>query len=110
VVEPPKVDEALVQRVMDSRKFPEQAYKSCLGIIRLENKYTAARLDLACHRALLFRAYSYNSVAAILEKGLDKQTPLSQTNKAVINHENIRGSNYYLEGAYRVRTNNNQDE
>lgn len=101
---------ALVQRVMDSRKFPEQAYKSCLGIIRLENKYTAARLDLACNRALLFRAYSYNSVAAILEKGLDKQTPLSQTNNAVMNHENIRGSNYYLEGAHSVRTNNSQDE
>jgi transposase len=84
----------LIQKVMESRKFPEQAYKSCLGIIRLENKYTAVRLNLACQRALAYRAYSYNSVVNILQKGLDKQSSLLPA-KTPINHENIRGANYY---------------
>jgi transposase len=88
-----------VQQVMATRKFPEQAYKSCLGIIRLENKYSAERLNLACLRALEYRAYSYQSVVNILQKELDKQTTLTPVKTVVINHENIRGSNYYSEGA-----------
>ena len=89
----------LIQKVMATRKFPEQAYKSCLGIIRLENKYSADRLNLACLRALEYRAYSYQSVVNILQKELDKQTTLTPGKTIVINHENIRGSKYYSEGA-----------
>jgi len=91
--------QAFVQKVMATRKFPEQAYKSCLGIIRLENEYSAERLNLACQRALEYRAYSYKSVVNILQKGLDKQTTLIPASTVFINHENIRGSNYYSEGA-----------
>ena len=87
----------LVQQIMASRRFPEQAYKSCLGIIRLENKYSAERLNLACQRALEYRACSYQSVASILEKGLDKQTSSVQTSPVLVNHENVRGANYYSE-------------
>ena len=94
---------ALVEKIMESRKFPEQAYKSCLGIIRLENKFTAERLNLACLRALEYRAYSYHSVVNILQRGLDKQ-PLASVNqnKQQIDHENIRGAQYYStpEGEY----------
>jgi len=43
----------------------------------LENKYSAERLNLACHRALEYRAYSYKSVVNILQKELDKQTTLT---------------------------------
>lgn len=88
---------SLVKNIMDSRKFPEQAYKSCLGIIRLENKYSAERLNNACQRALEYRAYSYNSVVNILQKSLDKQSTEKQINCFILNHENIRGSNYYSE-------------
>ena len=91
--------QTFVQKVMATRKFPEQAYKSCLGIIRLENKYSAERLNLACLRALEYRAYSYKSVVNILQKGLDKQASLTSANTVFINHENIRGSNYYSGGA-----------
>jgi transposase len=98
---------ALIQKVMDSRRFAEQAYKSCLGIIRLENKYSAERLNLACQRALEYRAYSYQSVVNILQKGLDKQATVAQTNMVITNHENIRGSNYYSEGVQHVYANYN---
>jgi transposase len=88
----------LIQQVMATRKFPEQAYKSCLGIIRLENKYSADRLNLACLRALEYGAYSYRSVVNILQKDLDKQTNLPPATTIIFNHENIRGSNYYSQG------------
>lgn len=86
---------AMVEQIMGTRKFPEQAYKSCLGIIRLENKYTADRLNKACQRAMAYRAYSYKSVAAILEKGLDREVNLPDSKQPIINHENIRGAEYY---------------
>jgi len=93
----PAVQE-LVQEIMAQRKFPKQAYKACLGIIRLENVYSANRLNLACRRALDYKAYSYRSVENILKNGLDKQVSLSPSPSLNRKHENIRGADYYREG------------
>jgi transposase len=68
-----------------------------LGVIRLENKYSAERLNMACSRAIEYKAYSYQNVANILEKGLDKQAENSKSHSVIIDHENIRGADYYLE-------------
>jgi transposase len=43
------------------------------GILRLREKYGAARLEAACRRALSFNNRRYRSVKTILEKGLDQQ-------------------------------------
>ena len=48
----------LVQRIIDSRTHPEQAYRSCLGILRLEKHYSQQRLENAALRALKFAALS----------------------------------------------------
>jgi len=88
---------ALVQEIMAQRKYPQQAYKSCMGIIRLENAYSAQRLNLACQRALQYRAYSYRSIVNILDKGLDKQMSSPSSPSVSRNHENIRGADYYNE-------------
>ena len=52
---------------------PEQGFRSCLGIIRLGEKYGTDRLEAACSRALAVRSYSYRSVESILRDGLDKK-------------------------------------
>lgn len=99
---------ALVQEVMARRSYPEQAYKSCMGIIRLENIYSAERLNLACRRALAYKAYSYRSVVNILEKGLDTKESLSLAPSSPVavprNHENIRGADYYKENREERQT------
>ncbi|MCF6433843.1 IS21 family transposase, partial [Leisingera sp. MMG025] len=38
--------------VMRGRKHPEQGYRTCLGVIRLADKFGRERLDAACKRAL----------------------------------------------------------
>lgn len=89
----------LVSKIMHSRKFPEQAYRSCLGIIRLANHYSPQRLEQACRRALVYRVESYQGVKNILTRGLDKSTDQDKQDRvraAPLNHENIRGSEYYL--------------
>ena len=86
----------IAQQVMDARKFPEQAYKSCLGIIRLGKRYESDRLNNACQRALNYRTCSYQAINNILEKGLDNQTETTETSITMnIDHENIRGAEYY---------------
>lgn len=85
----------MVEHIIQSREHPEQGYRSCLGILRLAKKYSAPRLEAACARALTFNAYSYKSVRSILEKGLD-QEPLTKSQQyPIIEHENVRGSNYF---------------
>jgi hypothetical protein len=87
----------LMETIMDSREHPEQGYRSCMGIMRLEKPYSKKRLEKACARAIAIGGYSYRSVRSILEKGLDK-LPLPGSEReqtAPIKHTNIRGTDYY---------------
>jgi transposase len=89
----PSVKE-LIEKIMAARAFPEQAYRSCLGIIRLANHYSPDRLDSACRRALSYHLLNYRGVKNILEKGLDKKEEV-QGARVLIRHENLRGPEYY---------------
>jgi transposase len=84
-----------VKKIMDEREHPELGYRSCLGIMRLEKKYSRERLENACKRALKVGGTSYRSVKSILEKGLDHQEVEQGKVDSSIEHENIRGSDYY---------------
>lgn len=85
----------LVELVMANRRYPEQGYRACLGIIRLAKRYNAQRLEAACRRALLIGGTSYGSVCSILQKGLDQQPMPEQPKSKDIVHKNIRGKNYF---------------
>lgn len=86
----------LVQKIIDSRTHPEQAYRSCLGILRLEKHYSGQRLENACLRALKFSALSFKALRNILENGLDRlEEKQDGSQPALPDHENIRGSGYY---------------
>ena len=84
-----------IDALMKSRPHPEQGYRSALGVIRLEKKYGAARLEDACARSLALRAFSYKSVASILQHGLDQQPLRREPPRARVTHHNLRGPNYY---------------
>lgn len=88
----------LMQQIMDSKKHPEQGFRSCLGIIRLSKQYTPERVENACKRALSVEAYNYRSVKSILQRGLDKVAYLDERKEIkLIEHSNIRGGEYYKE-------------
>jgi len=87
---------ALAAEIMASRPHPELGFRSCLGVLRLEGRYGAARLEAACARALGAGACSYRSVRSILERGLDAQPPESSTAAPPqLTHANLRGPGYY---------------
>lgn len=86
----------LLQTIIESRTYPEQAYRSCLGILRLEKHYSKERLEKASARALKFRSHSFQSLRKILSTGLDRlEEKTHGAEGAVLDHENIRGSQYY---------------
>lgn len=90
--------EQFVRGLLESRRHPELSYRSCLGLLSLARHYTPARLEAACHRALLLGAQRQRSVRTILERGLDSQSlPEAEAEAAVTLpvHENVRGAAYY---------------
>ena len=86
----------LIQAVLDSRVFPQQAFNACLGIMRLGKSYGSKRLEAACQRALHVGTTRYRSLESILKNGLDQQ-PLPQPSdpNPSPEHANLRGSGYY---------------
>ena len=90
---------AVVDVIMKSRRYPEQGYRSCLGLLRLGKRFGQERLEAACTRALKFQACSYKNVKTILETGSDRLAdtqPVSASDPLL--HENIRGACYFEEG------------
>jgi transposase len=88
--------EKLITTVLTSRKHPQQAYRSCLGILRLGKAYGDARLEAACRRALILGSHSYKSIESILKHRLDDK-PLAEQQELALpeDHDNIRGPSYY---------------
>jgi transposase len=82
-------------QVIESKQHPEQAYKSCVGILSFAKKAGNERLIKACQRASEFGAYNYKTIQKILENKLDtqKEEPSEQLEMPL--HENIRGESYY---------------
>jgi transposase len=88
--------EKLITTVLTSRKHPQQAYRSCLGILRLGKAYGDVRLEAACRRALILGSHSYKSIESILKHRLDDK-PLAEQQELALpeDHDNIRGPSYY---------------
>jgi transposase len=85
----------IIKVVLRSRKHPEQAFKTCMGILNLVKEHGPDRLDMACERALDFGFYSYKRIKNMLDRGLEKD-PLTDTKEhCITSHENLRGSKYY---------------
>jgi transposase len=86
----------LVAAIMSSRLHPQQGFRSCLGLMRLGDRYGTERLEAASRRALAIRGLSYKSVKSILDHGLDRQPPVDTPDGVVpIEHGNVRGAAYY---------------
>lgn len=74
----------------------EQSYKGCISILKLSDRYTAARLENACKLALTHIPNpTYKNIRLILEAGQDdvEQSPKNQDESE--EYALVRGSSYY---------------
>jgi hypothetical protein len=87
-----------VQRFLDSYRVEEQAYKGCLSLLKLADKYSVERLEQACKIALThIPSPRYKNIRLILESGQDKSPDKSakpdKSNDS--GHAFVRGAAYY---------------
>lgn len=85
----------VIERILASQPFIQQAYRSSQGILSLTRKYPVERLEAACKRACsTTAAVSYTAIKRILELKLDTE----QTNieaPRIPFHENLRGASFF---------------
>lgn len=89
----------VVNAVLASQRVEQQSYRSCMGLLKLADKYSGQQLEAACKKALSYTARpSYKSIKNILAAGQDKPGTESQAhNTASIQnrHAITRGADYY---------------
>jgi len=83
------------QAILADRPHPKVGYRACQGVIRLEKTYPLERIEAACRRANLLGITRVESLASILANGLDRLPVSPPAETAAIEHENIRGAEYY---------------
>ena len=87
--------QAAIAQVLASRVHPQQGYRTALGILRLAKVHGDDRLEAACLRAIQIKSVTYRSIASILKRGLERQTPAQTQATLPADHANVRGSDYY---------------
>jgi len=83
--------------ILNSKSVEQQTYRSCMGLLKLADKYSAQRLEIACEKALKFTSNpSYKSIKNILSSTLKEKPEQDISNKTTGAKYGItRGSNYY---------------
>ncbi len=89
----------VVNAILSSQRVEQQSYRSCMGILKLAEKYSAQRLEAACKIALSYTAIpSYKSIKNILAAGkerIDQELQASENAATHNKHAITRGAAYY---------------
>jgi transposase len=86
----------VIKHLLNSRAYPEQSFRSCLGILTQSKKVGNERLDAACKRAIHFRSLRCKTIVSILLNNQDRvPLPDEAEEKTIPEHRNIRGSEFY---------------
>lgn len=85
----------LVSKIFQQNRYPEQAYRTCDGLLRLFKTYDTDLFERACQMALDHQMYSYGSVKKILENRMAEFLQEPPVEKALPVHNNLRGKEYY---------------
>ncbi len=83
------------QKVLKAKRYTEQTYNACLGILRLVKSYTPVRVEAACIRALTGQCYTYTTINNILINNLDTLEPEQLSLFNMPEHTNLRGPEAY---------------
>ena len=86
----------VIERVLRNSIHPEQAYKSCQGILVIANKTTKEILLQSCVIALQYNACTYRNIQRLaLGQYANRDYLIAQPESQLPAHENVRGANHY---------------
>lgn len=85
-----------IQQVLDSKNYPEQAYKSCVGILSIARKSGKDQLIAACAKGLELGVYNYTFIKKVIENGYAHHQASDVPKQTFLPfHENVRGRENY---------------
>jgi hypothetical protein len=84
--------EKYIVTLMSKRDIPQQAYKTCIGILNMASTVTKEKMETTCSAAMAQNIFSYKYFHTLL-KSKDK------VDTTPIEHDNIRGAEYYAGGS-----------
>jgi len=85
-----------IEVILSGKVFPEQTYKSCLGTLRLADKYTPERLEAVCRLLEHSPKITYMLIKAMLENNRDQHLLHQQAPDVLTpQHANLRGPQTY---------------
>lgn len=86
----------VVNAMLTSGRVEQQSYRSCMGLLKLSEKYSEEKLEAACKRALLYNVSpSYKSIKNLLITLGDSLETESESNESVKPSGITRGARYY---------------
>lgn len=92
----------VVDAILTSGRVEQQTYRSCMGLLKLAEKHSPAKLEEACNRALLYsRTPSYKSIKNLLaamkedSQYVSQNTESSSSETHAQTHGITRGARYY---------------
>lgn len=80
-----------VKQCLARKAHPEQAYRTCLGLLNLSRDYPAERIDRACQIANREELTRLKQIKAILKSNRDTLPERQQTFQLPQTHDNVRG-------------------
>ncbi|MCK5736923.1 MAG: IS21 family transposase [Spirochaetaceae bacterium] len=87
-----------VTLILEAKPYPEQAYKSILGVLNLATKHGHKALNLACRKACNMERVNYHFIkeqTKYIRDQYEKDIDSKQLSLLPSDHENIRGNEYY---------------
>ncbi len=87
--------EALILAIIASRRHPQQAFRTCLGVLRHMRGLPSERVEAAAARALEVGALSYKGVISLLDARRHRSRPDADNDAMILVHANLRGPDYF---------------
>lgn len=85
--------EAWMTQQLESRDHVEQAYRSCMGLLSLADRYPVERIEAACKLALQKKLLKLKQVTNVLKSNQDQLVSSEEQLNLQLpqDHENVRG-------------------
>ncbi len=87
--------------LFQQNRYPEQQYRTCDGLLRLQRNNDADKFDKACHVAIENQCYNYRFIENILKNNM-AETQKNSSPESLPQHQNIRGKAYFEQTQLKI--------
>jgi len=87
--------ETFIELLLESKEHPQQAFKSCMGVLNLGKKYKPEDLEKVCKKAIEYNSISFRFIHNALKNNVHKMEQDDAIDLKLPLHENIRGKEDY---------------